>query len=203
MVTIEFATVAVYISRKNDMPALPPPFRRALDAPTSAVTLITTQLIDQAVEGSRQSDRRRIILPLHKSADDVLHRMFNALQPGTYIPPHRHALPPKAESILVVRGSLCFVTFDDLGQITQMADLAAGSSVVGVDVEAGVFHTFFALEPDTVVFEVKSGPYSATNDKDFALWAPREGDVLAESYLERLQAERLALPNNMVKLRHI
>lgn len=165
-------------------------FRRALDAPTTPVTLMTTELMDRAVEGSRESDRRRIILPLHKSADDVLHRMFNALQPGTYIQPHRHALPPKAECILVVRGSLCFVTFDAAGEITMMTDLAAGSDVPGVDLEAGVFHTFFALEPDTVVFEVKSGPYLATNDKDFAAWAPREGDVLAEQYLQQLQLAR-------------
>ena len=122
--------------------------------------------------------------------------MFNALQPGTYIPPHRHALPPKAESILVLRGSLCFVTFDETGRVDQIADLAAGSDVFGVDVAAGIYHTFFILEADTVVFEVKPGPYSPINDKDFAPWAPREGEAAAAEYLamlQRLREERLGL----------
>jgi len=166
------------------------PTRRALDAPATAVTLITDQLLDQAVQGSRVSDRRRIILPLHKSAEESLHRMFNAMQPATYIPPHRHALPPKAESILVLRGALCFVTFDESGQVEQMMDLKAGSNAFGVDVAAGIYHTFFILEPDTVVFEVKPGPYSPINDKDFAPWAPREGDSAAAGYLADLGQTR-------------
>ena len=175
--------------------------RRALDAPSTAVTFITAELLDQAVQGSRASDRRRIILPLHKSSDESLHRMFNAMQPGTYVPPHRHVLPPKAECILVLRGSLCFVTFDESGRVEQMTDLAAGSDVFGVDVAAGsdvfgvdvaagIFHTFFILEADTVVFEVKPGPYSPIDDKDFATWAPREGDALAGEYLAGLQQLR-------------
>lgn len=163
--------------------------RRALDAPSTAVTPITSQLIDQAVQASRTSERRRIILPLHKSADESLHRMFNAMQPETYIPPHRHLLPPKAESILVLRGSLCFVTFDESGNIDQMLDLSAGSDQIGVDVAAGIYHTFFILEPDTVVFEVKPGPYSPINDKDFAPWAPSEGHPAANDYLAQLKSK--------------
>jgi cupin fold WbuC family metalloprotein len=117
--------------------------------------------------------------------------MFNALQPGTYIPPHRHANPPKAESILVLRGSLCFATFDVQGAIQVMVDLTAGAETFGVDVAAGIFHTFFILEPDTVVFEVKPGPYSPIDDKDFAEWAPREDDPAASQYLNALVQERM------------
>lgn len=170
------------------------PTRRALDAPPTAVTLITAELLDQAVEGSQISNRGRIILPLHKSADETLHRMFNALQPGTYIPPHRHSLPPKAESILVLRGALCFVTFGDAGEVDQMRDLTAGSDKFGVDIAAGIYHTFFILQPDTVIFEVKPGPYSPISDKDFAPWAPREGELAAEGFLaglHRLRNEQL------------
>jgi cupin fold WbuC family metalloprotein len=165
--------------------------RRALDAPSSAVTFITSELLELAVGGARASERRRMILPLHKSPDDSLQRMFNAMQPGTYVPPHRHVLPPKAECILVLRGSLCFVTFDVSGRVDQMTDLVAGSDVFGVDLSAGIFHTFFILEPDTVVFEVKPGPYSPIDDKDFAPWAPREGDAASGDYLAGLQRLRL------------
>lgn len=164
--------------------------RRALEAPSTPVTYITTQLVDQAVEGSRSSSRKRMILPLHKSHDDTLHRMFNAMQPGTYIPPHRHVSPPKAESIVVLRGALCFVTFDDAGNILQMTDLVAGADAFGVDVGPGTFHTFFILDPDTVMFEVKSGPYSPIDDKDFASWAPREGQPGVAEFQARLKLHR-------------
>lgn len=169
---------------------IPDPTRRALPAPETALTLITMPFVDQAVRGSRASDRGRIILPLHKSAEESLHRMFNAMQPGTYIPPHRHSVPPKAECIVMVRGALCFVTFDETGRVIEMADLAAGSNLFGVDIAAGIYHTFFILEPDTVIFEVKPGPYSPINDKDFAPWAPAEGDAGSKEYLAELQRIR-------------
>ena len=38
---------------------------------------------------------------------------------GTYIAPHRHRDPPKAESFIVLEGELAFFTFDDAGQITS------------------------------------------------------------------------------------
>jgi cupin fold WbuC family metalloprotein len=166
------------------------PKRRALDAPSSAVTLLTNELLEQAVQASRINDRKRVILPLHKSADALLHRMFNVMQPGTYIPPHRHSAPPKEESIVVVRGALCFITFDESGKVEQMTDIAAGSPVFGVDVCAGVYHTFFILEPDTAMFEVKSGPFSPVTDKDFPTWAPREGDAGAADYMAQLRRMR-------------
>lgn len=164
--------------------------RRALDAPATPVTFLTSQLLDMAIEGSRSSNRKRMILPLHKSHDDSLHRMFNAMQPGTYIPPHRHISPPKAECIIVLRGALCFITFDDNGNVLRMTDIVAGSETFGVDVAPGIFHTFFILEPDTVMFEVKSGPYSPIDDKDFAHWAPREGDAAVAEYQARLRQLR-------------
>ena len=149
-----------------------PQTRRALDAPETDVTPITTGLIDQVLAASRASERHRMILPFHKLHSDTLHRMFNAMQPQTFIQPHRHANPPKAEAILVLRGAVCFVTFDSMGVVDQMFDVTAGSDVFGVDIVPGVFHTFLILEPDTIIYEVKPGPYSPTDDKDFASWAP-------------------------------
>ena len=165
-----------------------------MDAPSTAVTCLTSALLDQAIQESRANERGRIILPLHKSPDDSLQRMFNAMQPGTYVRPHRHVLPPKAETILVLRGCLCFMTFDDSGRVDRMIDIAAEADIFGIDVAAGIFHTFFISAPDTVVFEVKPGPYSPIDDKDFAPWAPREGDALAGKYLAGL--ERLRMEKN-------
>jgi cupin fold WbuC family metalloprotein len=159
---------------------------KALPAPTTSTTLISTNLIHNAVEGSRLSPRKRIILPLHKRPEAPMHRMLNALQPYSYIQPHRHLHPPKAESVIVLQGAiLCFI-FSPQGKVEEVHALAAGSETFGIDSDPGVFHTFLALVKDTVLFEAKPGPYEQSSDKDFASWAPIEGTTDAQDYMEHL-----------------
>lgn len=162
-------------------------FPLALEPPPGAVTPLDRQLLERAVAMSRLSPRRRVILPLHKGHDAPLHRMLNAMQPGSYVRPHRHAAPPKAESVIVLQGRLGVVVFDDLGIPTDYLVAAPHALVFGVDFEPGIFHTFLALEPDTVLFEVKPGPYAKSTDKDFAPWAPEEYTDAAQDYLASLR----------------
>ncbi|KJS03617.1 MAG: hypothetical protein VR65_01355 [Desulfobulbaceae bacterium BRH_c16a] len=158
----------------------------ALDAPPSTTTIIGTNLIEQAVEASRRSSRKRIILPLHKRPDSSLHRMLNAIQPYSYIQPHRHLHPPKAESIIILQGAILSFVFSATGEVQEVQVIAAGSSSFGIDSEPGIFHTFVSLQEDTVLFEVKPGPYEPGSDKDFAVWAPRENSPDAKGYIASL-----------------
>jgi cupin fold WbuC family metalloprotein len=159
---------------------------KALPAPTTSTTLISTELIRQVVESSRLSPRKRIILPFHKGPEAPMHRMLNALQPYSYIQPHRHLHPPKAESVIILQGALLCFLFCPSGEVAEVFTLAAGSENVGVDSEPGVYHTFLALAEDTVIFEVKPGPYEQSSDKDFAPWAPAEGTPETRDYMEYL-----------------
>ncbi len=151
--------------------------------------VIDKALIDSKAADARNNDRLREIHNLHYGDEDNLHRMLNTLQPGSYVTPHRHANPPKAEGMLLLRGSLAYVQFDDNGNASEenFVLLNADGGVYGVDIRAGVWHTIFALEPDTVIYEVKPGPYVASNDKGFAPWAPAEGDTGAAEYLMKLE----------------
>ncbi len=181
------------VTTETSIPPTPIPeqqSRRALDPPVTAVTLLTNDLLVQAQNYARSSSRLRVILPLHKSADDTLQRMLNAMEPGTYVQPHRHSSPPKAESIIVLSGAICFVMFDEQGNVEVMFDIVAGSSTFGIDIDAGVYHTFFPLATGTVVFEAKPGPYAAADDNDFACWAPKEGSGNVAGYLEMLSRLR-------------
>ena len=161
-------------------------FPAALDAPEGSVVVMSETLLTEAVSKSQESPRKRIILPFHKNHDDSLHRMMNVMQPGTYVRPHRHSNPPKAESIVVLRGSLWFITFSDDGELDRSWRLEPGLGDFGVDILPGVFHSFIVTDPDTVIFEVKPGPYAKASDKDFASWAPAEGDPGVEPYLQDL-----------------
>ena len=160
--------------------------QKALQAPTGQTTIIGTDLMRRAIEGSRSNPRKRVILPLHKTPEASLHRMLNAIQPSSYIRPHRHLHPPKPETLLVLQGSILCLVFDLHGNVQESIILTAGSSEFGFDCEPGVYHTFVALCPDTVVFEAKPGPYEPATDKDFAPWAPAEDNDVAQNYLASL-----------------
>jgi len=169
------------------------PDAKALAAPTSSVTAITSREVARAVSASRDNRRRRIILPFHQGPDESLHRMLNAMQPDSYIRPHRHLHPPKAETVLILQGELLCLVFDDSGMTTSAFILRPGADPFGFDCQAGIYHTFIAMVPGTVFFEAKPGPYRAASDKDFAAWAPPEDAPTAPAYLEDLRRLGLAL----------
>ena len=161
-------------------------YPRALRPPSDNVVIINNNLIQKVIDSSRISPRKRIILPFHKLPSDKLHRMLNALQPSSYVQPHRHLDPPKAESIIVLKGAIIYVEFNNTGEIENFYQLSSESFNIGIDIEPGIFHTFFAVAEDTILFEVKSGPYEQGSDKDFASWAPTEGSESAIEYLSNL-----------------
>lgn len=161
-------------------------FSLALPPIKTPLTLITKEQIEALLERSRLSPRKRMILPFHKSDDALLHRMLNAIQPQSYIPPHRHFTSQKCESIILLRGAICYFTFNEKGSILQKYHLKAGTLQFGVDTEPNIFHTFIALEENTVIYEVKNGPYVRETDKDFPEWSPAEDSKGAKEYLEWL-----------------
>ena len=152
--------------------------------PDSNLQVIDSALFRSLIERASQSPRLRTNHNFHASLGDNPHRFLNVMVHGTYIAPHRHSNPPKSESFLVLEGELAFFTFDHAGRVTGTHVL--GRDAVGIDIQPGVWHTMAVLTAHVVCFEVKPGPYVAATDKDFAPWAPREGDASATEYLDRL-----------------
>lgn len=148
------------------------------------IQLIDSVLIESLLERARHSTRKRINHNFHGSMEENPHRFLNVMIRGTYVTPHRHLFPPKSESFLVLEGELAFFTFDDAGRILSSHTL--GGATLGIDVQPGVWHTLAVLTPHAVCYEVKPGPYTPVDDKEFAPWAPREGDPAAEVYLTNL-----------------
>lgn len=126
--------------------------------------------------------RRRKNLNLHFSPDDPVQRLFNALEPGTYVRPHRHVLPAKWELMTVLAGRAALLVFDDDGVVQERIELDATTPVV--ELPPAIWHTLAALGPGTVLLEVKPGPYVPAAPEGFAGWAPAEGTDAARA-LER------------------
>ncbi|MDF2399233.1 MULTISPECIES: WbuC family cupin fold metalloprotein [Pseudomonas] len=121
--------------------------------------------------------------------EEPCHRMAVALQPSTYVPPHRHLSADKAETLLVLKGRLGVLIFDEAGQVKGKRILQAGGDCVGVDLPAGVFHGLVALEADSLMFECKAGPYRPVGEGEQASWAPREGEPGVAEYQAWMRAQ--------------
>ncbi len=123
---------------------------------------------------------------LHASVADPIQRMLNAFEPRTYVRPHRH--PGKWELFVMVSGCAAVLTFDDDGQVTQRVDLDEDTGARVVEIPEGAWHTVVSFAPQTVMFEVKAGPYAPTASNDFAPWAPAEGEMTAAAFEQWFQS---------------
>jgi cupin fold WbuC family metalloprotein len=133
--------------------------------------------MERVIASSRVHPRGRANFNIHRSLDDPIQRMLNVFQPGSYVRPHRH-LPDRPELFLRLAGEAAVVLFGETGEPIEWAVMRDGAAWA-VEVPGDAWHTVFALRPDTVLFEVKDGPYRPTGDGDFAPWAPREGEAAA------------------------
>ena len=154
----------------------------AFENVTEPIFTLTDELIQQGIRASKESERRRIILPIHREQESEVQRMINFLQPDTYIRPHKHPLNHATESLVMIQGSILFFIYSDTGEIDSELRIDSKPIPGVIDIEPGIWHSFKVLESDTLLFECKRGPYDAETDKIFAPWAPEEGSKEADSW---------------------
>ena len=154
--------------------------------------LIDDALLDAVTEEARASPRLRRNRNFHSSDDHPGHRLLNAVEPGSYVAPHRHLDPLKDETMVVLRGCLGLVLFDDHGEVSATHCLGPGQRAgLGADIPYGTWHCVVALESGTVFLEAKAGPYVPLLEGERAPWAPPEGSAEAPAYQASL-ARRFA-----------
>ena len=148
--------------------------------------IVSSKLLDELSQKAESSPRKRLNLNFHKDLADPINRMLNAFEPGTYTQPHKHENLDKREVFIVLRGSLVVVIFDDSGNPTDFVLLDPHKGNYAIEIPPGVWHNVISLETGTVVYEIKDGPYQQISDKNFASWAPKEGDPDSDEYLRKL-----------------
>ena len=144
-------------------------------------------LLESLSAEARVAPRLRRNRNFHADLAEPSQRLLNAIEPGSYIVPHRHRDPARNETIFAVAGRLGLVVFDDEGSVVATRVLEPGGDAIGVDLPAGTWHSLVALAPGTVMFEAKAGPYTPVPPGDLASWAPREGESGAREYVARLE----------------
>ena len=149
--------------------------------------IITRTLLRDLSRQAAESERLRINHNIHQSYQEPCQRLVNALEPGTYIRPHRHLTPPKPECFVAISGRMAAVTFGDQGEIERVLVIGTQEEALGVDIPPGTWHAVVALAHGSAFFETKPGPYEPLSDKDWAPWAPAEGSLAAPAYLADLE----------------
>ncbi|QHB30925.1 cupin fold metalloprotein, WbuC family [Yersinia canariae] len=133
---------------------------------------ITQQSLMQLSQQAQQSPRQRANLNFHPQLDDAIQRLAIAMEPETYVRPHRH--PHTWELLTALQGNFIVLLFDESGKVTHRAVLGQETAIL--EIPANVWHAVLSLEKGAVIFEVKHGPYQPVAYEDVAHWSPAEGE---------------------------
>ena len=119
--------------------------------------VITKEILDELSAKAKENPRLRQSMDLRNSPEDGSQRMLNALEPGTVMPIHRHH--GSSETVVILRGKIQWVFYDDQGRITESTELRSDGDIRMLNVEKDCWHSLECLESGSVLFESKDGPY--------------------------------------------
>ena len=119
--------------------------------------IIDEKLLNDVSGRAKESLRLRMNYNFHQRLDDKCHRFLNALELRTKVEIHRH--PTKDESFVLLRGRVRVNTYNDDGTVIESVVLCPEEGLYGVDIPKGVWHNVESLEPGSVFFECKEGPF--------------------------------------------
>ncbi len=119
--------------------------------------VISQEILDELTVQAKESPRLRMAMDLRNSPEDLSQRMLNALESGTVLPIHRHH--DSSETVVIVRGKIQWVFYDENGNETERVVLDADGDPRMLNVEKDRWHSLVCLESGSVLYESKDGPY--------------------------------------------
>ena len=119
--------------------------------------VVDKQILDNLSEQAKANPRLRQAMDLRNNPEDLSQRMLNALEPGTVLPIHRHHA--SSETVVILRGKIRWVFYDDYGKETERVTLDANGESRMLNVEKDRWHSLECLESGSVLYESKDGPY--------------------------------------------
>lgn len=126
--------------------------------------IIDKKLLDEVSAQAKASKRLRMNYNLHDSLDAKAQKLLNALGIGTILPIHRHR--HTSETYMLLRGKIRVMFYNEMREETDSFLLDPLSGNYGVQIPAGQWHTLEVLEDNSVIFEVKDGPYTPLAPED-------------------------------------
>ncbi|HLX25839.1 MAG TPA: WbuC family cupin fold metalloprotein [Candidatus Cybelea sp.] len=148
----------------------------------------TVQPSDIAFLKARAAEnwRLRCRLCLHSSPLDPLQDMIIVFHEATYFRPLRHVERPQLFHLL--EGTITLVLLDDNGAVVDTIELSSSEPGRAFEtlLQPGVWYSFVLHSQWLVIRETTTGPMTAT-DRQYAPFAPEEGDPIAREYAADLK----------------
>ena len=144
---------------------------------------ITESLVSELSGQAKKAERQRYNYNFHGDYSDPINRMINAVEKDAYFPPHKHENPDKREIFIILKGRVLVIEFDGKGKIKDHIVLDPNEGNFGVEIPAKKWHSLIPLEEQSVLYEIKDGPYDKKEDKIFAGWAPEETSEDAQKFV--------------------
>ena len=151
---------------------------------------IDEKLFGELIKDAKASPRKRSHKNFHSNFSEPVQRVFIGLVEGTYVRPHKHPQSTKWEMIIGIKGKTALLIFDDNGNITRRLTLTPESSL-GVELPPNTWHTVFPIDNESVIMEIKQGPYDPDEKCDFAEWAPEENLEKCTHFLKWAKSARI------------
>ena len=137
------------------------------EGPIAAIGEAELNALRAAVKASA---KRRARINAHPDGEDALHEMIIAIDPSSYIRPHKH--PGKSEAFHIIEGEVDIVVFTDDGEIDRIVPLGPPGSGRSFyyRMSQAFFHTLIIRSDVLIVHEITNGPFrpAATVFADFA-----------------------------------
>ena len=126
--------------------------------------VVDSKILDNLTRSAKESPRLRMNLDLRNSPEDQSQRMLNAMEPGTEVPIHRHRA--SSETVVVLRGRIRWIFYDDNGVETERVTLDANGELRMLNIEIDRWHSVECLESGSVILECKDGEYQPLGEGD-------------------------------------
>ena len=133
--------------------------------------IIDDKVLDDLSAQAKATPRLRMAFDLRNTPEDNSQRMLNALEPGTIMPIHRHLA--SSETVVLLRGKICWHFYDDAGNETESVVLDANGDVRCINVEKARWHSLECVESGSVLMESKDGRYEPLREDE--LFRPFNG----------------------------
>ena len=158
------------------------------EGPVATIGPADIEVLRQAV---RQTPKRRARINAHPGHEDALHEMVIAIEPASYIRPHRH--PGKSEAFHIIEGEVDIVVFRDDGAIEQIVSLSEKGTThpFYYRMSEPRFHTLVIRSDLLIVHEITNGPFRPEGTI-YAAFAPAEDDVAAAAAFQTELTKRVA-----------
>jgi cupin fold WbuC family metalloprotein len=149
--------------------------------------VLSVQEIQDGLILAARSEKRRHPKLLHSPGDEF-NCVFNFMMRDSYMQPHLHPGVEKIEKIYLIQGRAAAVFFNNKGEMIKCTVLEKGG-VDLIEVPAFTWHTYVMLTDTVVTYETMMGVYQPETWKQFAEWAPQEGTIECNKYLDLLKSK--------------